>query len=130
MRGIIHPTVGRVVEYWPSTDDNSIDKQMALNCAGQPMASLVTYVWSPRMVNLVVFDHNGMPHSRTSVALRQPGDGEVPPVYPHASWMEYQIGQAGKTEQVLAAAGIGGPVGGVGAKVDDTQGHSVVEPAA
>lgn len=129
---IIEPTVGRVVHYWPDVETpGHIDNNMGMNCGGQPMPALVTYVFGPRMVNLAVFDHHGNRHARTSVRLQQPGDGSVPPE-PGAfcSWMPYQIGQAANAAQAPVEDPVGGPIGGVGADVDPAQVHEVVEPAA
>jgi hypothetical protein len=51
------------------------DAQDPIEAGGaQPLAAIVTYVWSDRMVNLVVFDANGHSHSRTSMVLLQEGD--------------------------------------------------------
>lgn len=90
---MIEPTVGRVVHYHPSDIDRS---EMTVNNAGQPMAAMVAYVWSDRLVNLVVHDHAGHVHSRTSVALLQ--DDDPPPEgWRYCEWMTYQKGQAAKT---------------------------------
>jgi len=90
-KSVIKPTPGRVVWFHPP-----VDGQMALN-GSEPCAALITYVWSDTMVNLVAFDHNGVPHSRTSVLCSD--DGEAPG---NASWwwewMPYQKGQAAKYE--------------------------------
>jgi hypothetical protein len=88
---VIKPTVGRVVWYWPKGSDQLINHQ-----PDQPLAAIVCYVHSDRMVNLQVFDVNGESQSRTSVALRQEGDDE--PKFSHCQWMPYQIGQAKKHE--------------------------------
>lgn len=93
---MIEPTVGRVVWF------RAHDSDQMLGCTGlprQPMAALVTYVHGPRCVNLVVFDPNGHPHSRTSITLLQAED-EVPTVTGgnYCEWMPYQIGQAKKHE--------------------------------
>ncbi|HEY0200652.1 MAG TPA: Gp49 family protein [Burkholderiaceae bacterium] len=63
------PTVGRIVYYYPSTNDY-------LHSYGRPLAALICWVWSDTCVNLSVFDDTGMPRSRTSVLLHQ--DGERP----------------------------------------------------
>lgn len=89
---MIKPTVGRVVWYTPV--DNAPE---GVNHKGQPFAAIVTYVFHDRMVNLAVFDHNGVAQSRTSVPLVQ--EGEQPPNgSPYCEWMPYQIGQAKKHE--------------------------------
>lgn len=76
----ILPTVGRVVWFTPSrlTGDygfTHIDGR-------KPLAALVTHVFQDALVNLVVFDSNGVPHSRTSVPL-------VPEHGYFCSWMPY-----------------------------------------
>jgi len=60
---MIKPTVGRVVWYRPNAHDD-------LYGSDQPLAAHVAYVWSDTMVNLMVIDHNGGTHPRTSVVLR------------------------------------------------------------
>ena len=92
---MIKPTVGRVVHFYPSASDGVI------SLGNQPQAAIIVFVHNDRMVNLVVFDHNGVPMSRTSVLLVQPG--QVLPSFAHARWMDYQIGQAAKTESLQAA---------------------------
>lgn len=61
----------------------------------QPFSASVAYVWSDRLVNLTVSDHDGNTQSRTSVPLVQEGD--VPPAGGrYCEWMPYQVGQAKK----------------------------------
>lgn len=92
---MITPTVGRVVWFHPGIGEK------LLAFSDQPLAAMVTYVWGDRMVNLVVFDSNGVPAGRTSVKLRQEGDepcvGEM-----YCEWMPYQKGQAAKNEALEA----------------------------
>jgi hypothetical protein len=90
---MIEPTVGRIVWYRQNGPHIIIEHD------DQPLAAIVAYVHSARMVNLTVFDANGVPSSRTSVQLVQEGD-EVPP-YAYCEWMPYQKGQAAKAEQAL-----------------------------
>lgn len=80
---MIEPTVGRVVWYRPGG-----------SMKDQPCAAMVTYVHSPRLVNLIVFDPNGNPVPRTSITMRQEED-PVPQGF-FCEWMPYQIGQAKK----------------------------------
>ena len=83
---MIKPTVGRVVDFWPQKEPDAAK-------AEQPNAALIVDVWGDRMVNLVVFDSNGIPRGETSVTLLQ--DDDVPNAYGRfASWMPYQKGQA------------------------------------
>lgn len=95
---IIKPTVGRVVWYRPSEYD--VNGGMMTAFSGdepQPFIGHVAYVWSDRLVNLVVYDHTGEAFRRTSVKLIQEGDepyiGEA-----YCEWMPYQVGQAKKHE--------------------------------
>jgi hypothetical protein len=95
---MIKPTVGRVVLFTPSTtpDPGFIHRDKV-----KPCAAIVAYVWSDRMVNLVVFDQNGTAFGKTSVALLQ--DDDAKPEYGYfCSWMPYQTGQAAKTEKLQA----------------------------
>jgi hypothetical protein len=95
---VIKPTIGRVVLFHPPTNVNEA------GFAGAPIcAAIVSYVWSDSMVNLAVFDANGVPHSRTSVRLIQDND-EAPEGGYYCEWMPYQKGQAAKTEALEAAA--------------------------
>lgn len=84
---MIQPTVGRIVHYHAYGDKPQLPGL-------EPLAAIVTWVHSDRMVNLVVFDANGEPHARTSVTLVQPED-EVPEVpdenLSYATWMPYQV---------------------------------------
>lgn len=95
---MIKPTVGRVVWFYMPVDAHQ--PGFAKPDDGEPCAAIITRVWGDRMVNLTVFDANGVPHSRTSVSLLQEGD-EVPS-HPHATWMPYQVGQAKKHESEVA----------------------------
>lgn len=95
---MITPTIGRVVWFHPPTN------AAETGFAGQEIcAAIVARVWSDRMVNLTVFDANGVPHSRTSVTLVQDGD-TTPSLGYYCEWMPYQKGQAAKTEALEAAA--------------------------
>lgn len=85
---MISPTIGRVVWYWPGTSDFGIDN------GDQPLAALVTHVWSDSCVNLAVFGQDGTAHGRTSVRLVQDDSGNSG--QPFAEWMPCQKGQAAK----------------------------------
>lgn len=89
---MIKPTVGRVVWYTPSVDED-FPRQ-----SNQPLAAIVCCVWSDTCVNLAVFDANGCTHSRTSVLLLQ--EGNERPTHGFCEWMPYQKGQAAKTESL------------------------------
>ncbi|WP_422097487.1 Thoeris anti-defense Tad2 family protein [Variovorax sp.] len=106
----IAPTIGRVVWFHP--DPRSAEAGFAPHGdsiksrgAAQPYAAIVAHVWSDSMVNLTVFDANGMPHSRTSVCLIQ-GD-EPRPEAAHCEWMPFQKGQAkAQVETKIYADGV------------------------
>lgn len=87
---MIEPTCGRVVWYRPNEHDAK-----ELGSGAQPLAAHVAYVHGPRMVNLMVIDPNGNPHSRTSVTLLQEGDALMQGAS-YCEWMPYQVGQAKK----------------------------------
>ena len=91
---MIEPTVGRVVLYNP----DAVDNKQHVNYNGQPMAATVAYVWNERMVNLSVVDHDGKQFSLTSVPFAQDDDAVTPGM---CEWMDYQKGQAAKTEDAL-----------------------------
>jgi len=104
MQRIISPTVGRKVWYTPDpAQDVRTDKR-------QPYDATICYVWSDRMVNLSVSDHNGrLVPGTTSVQLMQPGDETPNGAY--CEWMPYQVGQAERAqaaENRLAAQAQGG----------------------
>jgi hypothetical protein len=85
----ILPTVGRLVLFTPFRLNGDgrlahIDARRDRRC-----------VFNEALVNLAVFDSNGMSHSRTSVPLVQ--EGEAMPEHGYfCSWMPYQVGQAAK----------------------------------
>jgi hypothetical protein len=85
---MIKPSIGRVVWYRPKDYPVS----------AQPLAALVVFVWNDSMVNLVVFDQNGMGKPKLSITLRQ--DGDEIPNESYCEWMPYQIGQAAKTAEL------------------------------
>ena len=70
----MNPTVGRVVYFNNGTQ-------------GDPklLASIVSWVWSETVVNLMVIDPNGNPLSKTSVARASVGDSAG-----KWDWMPYQ----------------------------------------
>lgn len=94
---MISPTPGRVVWFAPSTtfDVTPHDPR-------RPLAAIVAYVWSDRLINVAVFDQNGRTHHATSVQLLQ--DDDPMPEHGHfAVWMPYQKGQAAKVEAAEVA---------------------------
>jgi hypothetical protein len=95
----ISPTPGRVVWYYPTL--NSADAGFAPADGDKPLAAIVAYVWSDSLVNLAVFDANGVSHPRTSVQLIQDVAGDRP-AEAFCTWMPFQKGQA--KEQVQRRA--------------------------
>jgi hypothetical protein len=89
----IVPTVGRIVWFTPSRLTG--DGRFAHIDGRKPLAAIVAHVFSDALVNLAVFDSNGMSHSRTSGPLVQEGEAEPEHGY-FCSWMPYQVGQAAK----------------------------------
>lgn len=98
---MIKPTVGRIVNYWPShLDLEPIPVPFTYYPGSHPCAAQIAFVWSDTCVNLSIVDHAGVLHSRTSVPLYH-GDGPRP-VGAYCEWMDYQKGQAAKAEQLEA----------------------------
>lgn len=97
---VITPTVGRKVWYRPSGQDHDPMHVIDLNV---PLDATVVYVWNDRLVNLLIIDHIGNQHTRTSIHLAQPGD-EACPSNGYAEWMPYQVGQARAVEQVAQSS--------------------------
>lgn len=95
----IPPTVGRVLWFYPSQRTGESD--FARHAAGGPYAAIIAHVLDDSMVNLTVFDANGVPHSRTSVPLIHVDDM----VADHAfcGWMPFQKGQAARQDTQAAA---------------------------
>ena len=83
---MIKPTVGRVVLFY---SDPSADVRPAI----------ITHVWGDPCINVATWDGNGSPVAAppTSVRLVQPGES-LPASGPYCTWMDYQVGQAAKTE--------------------------------
>lgn len=98
---MIHPSIGRKVWYRPSPTDS-----VRRNDPTQPLDATIVYVWNDRMVNLVVHDHAGHAHLRSSVLLMQ-GDEEYDPVTSYCEWMPFQQGQA-KAQAHQAASAVSG----------------------
>lgn len=84
----ITPTVGRMVHYYSP------------GCT-QPSAAIIAFVHSDRLINISLIGPDGVQCGLTSVALVHPGDPV--PDHCHCRWMDYQIGQAEKAEELKAA---------------------------
>ncbi len=81
------PSIGRSVHYHPTPEVTH--------------AAIIAHVHSDTMVNLTVFDSNGVPSGKTSVPLV--GEGQLRPEFGSFwTWMPFQLGQAKKdSEPVL-----------------------------
>lgn len=90
---MIKPTVGRVINYWPSENDELPGDDE------QPFAMVVVFVHDDHKVNLGGWDHQGNPISRIDVPLVQDTEAK-PKDGGYCEWMDYQKGQAAKTEEL------------------------------
>lgn len=91
----ITPTIGRKVYFYDQSPDRT-SAHMQRYSDDQPFDATVIYVWGPTCVNLRVTDHSGITHTRSSVPLRDPADGDAHGKEYVATWMSYQVGQAKK----------------------------------
>jgi len=91
---MIKPTIGRVVWFFPSVAFMA-ELGHAYSDPSQPLAAIVSYVWSDALINLSVHDQNGKQFNVTSVPLWQEGEGQTGIPF-HAEWMPYQAAQAKK----------------------------------
>jgi hypothetical protein len=89
---MIHPTVGRIVWYYP---DHRLEATLPPR-HNRPLAAIIAHVWSDTCINIAFFDSNGAFNSATSVLLWQ--EGNPRPGAGFCEWMPYQIGQAQKAE--------------------------------
>lgn len=94
---MIRPTVGRVVLFYP---DGKMQYDGAVLGQTQPNKADIAWVHNDRCVNIGWLTHTGEKRSATSVVLVQEGDPL--PDGPFCTWMPYQMGQAAKTEELLA----------------------------
>lgn len=69
---MIKPELGMPVLYHQQAGDHF--------AGGETLAATITRVWSDGMVNLTVFDGDGLAQNRTSVLLHQGDDGQPNPV--------------------------------------------------
>ena len=93
---LIKPTVGRVLHFFPSSMYMA-SRKLAFGDPSQPLAAVIAYVHNDKMVNLTVWDQNGLQFDVCSVPLIQEGD-TVPLCSFYAAWMEYQKVQTLKAE--------------------------------
>lgn len=96
---MIKPTIGRVVWFHPSSNGADSSFAPAAICA-----AIVAHVHSDVLVNLAVFDANGVSHSKTSVKLVQDNE-KAPDSGYYCEWMPFQKGQAAKTEALESQVG-------------------------
>lgn len=122
---VIIPTVGRVVHYRPEVNEGA----RMIHNGDEPLAAIIAKVNSPNDINLSVLGADGIWHARSNVLLVQAGE-DRPTDRSYAEWMQYQQGQAAKTEAAEAklaaagAAGSGAPTGsGGGDAGDDGEGE-------
>lgn len=86
------PSIGQILWLYPAGHDRS----------AQPLASLITYVHSDNLINLVFFDQNGNHqagmHNATSVPLVENAEARDKLSINSfvAMWMPYQVQQAAK----------------------------------
>lgn len=85
-RIVIKATIGRVVWYTPGESNDPLFRDPS-----QKLASIIAYVWSDSMINLTVFDQDGVATNRTIVPLIQDGEN-YPACGNYAEWMPYQKG--------------------------------------
>lgn len=95
----IPATVGRIVWFFTTTDlgwgehiEGSPEK---------PRAAIVANADHPDVLNLCVYDFNGVPRPMTSVRLVQDGDKPADTEVYWCEWMPYQKGQAAKAEAAV-----------------------------
>jgi hypothetical protein len=75
------PSVGRHVHFF-----NAKDLTLGtVHSREEPCAAIITYVWGQTCVNLIVFDHNAVPHQATSVRLL-PSDEPKPESGQYCTW--------------------------------------------
>ncbi len=79
---MIPPTVGRIVYFWLEAKQR------------EPIAAIITKVIRDDLIYLTCFHPNNIPEAYIDIPINH----EVKS-YPYADWMEYQKGQANKTEE-------------------------------
>lgn len=99
---VIKPTVGRVLHFFPTAQYMG-SRHLAFGDPSQPLAAVIAYVHSDTMVNLTVWDQNGLQFGVCSVPLVQEGCDMIVGSF-YAQWMPYQKGQAAKTEELAKGA--------------------------
>ena len=87
---VIQPTVGRRLHFRANGSPAAMSA-LGIFDASQPCDAGVTYVWSPRMVNVTVTGPSGAQVNYTSLTLRQPDDPVPPLCCFYVEWMDYQV---------------------------------------
>ncbi len=90
---MIKPTVGRILHYYPGAND--------VVTGPAPCAAIVTGVVHDREIHVRAFGPAAGSWSRPNVMLLQDQD-QPKPMTSYCKWMEYQVGQAARTEQAEA----------------------------
>jgi len=99
---MIEPTVGRIVYFVPGEVDVMIPRH-----GNEPLAAMIVRVLDGnKIVNLAVFDVNGVPWGRCGVRLVQPGD-ERPSAGHYCLWMPFQVASAKRVSEAGTLAGNG-----------------------
>lgn len=98
---VIKPTVGRVVLFVPRVAKHEFGFCF---CKDKEHAAIITTVHSDRLINVAAFDANGKSYGFTSITLLQEDDTpEKAYGADYCKWMEFQIGQAKRTEDLAQA---------------------------
>lgn len=93
---MIKPGVGRVVHFWPGPQAS----QLLQSSDGQPLAAIIAHVWTDRLINVMVINTRGITVGVERVVLLQDDDQGPKGKVSYCEWMDYQKGQAAKTEQL------------------------------
>lgn len=96
---LIKPEIGRTLYFHA----NGTQPHAARAGAGGPLAAKIVHVHGERMVNLVVWDANGVSFAVTSVELAHPEDATADRAGFFAAWMPWQIEQAERSRQFRLA---------------------------
>lgn len=99
---MIEPSIGRIVWYFA---DHAATKGMKSTHPEEPFAAIVTAIHTDRLVNLLVFDHQGTTFAMQSVPLFQGDEDDDETAIAHCEWMPYQRRQAERTRAVERPAG-------------------------
>lgn len=90
----IEPTVARVVLFSPAIDDSELLRAYA------PFAAIIAGVNEDGTINVLAIGRHGSTHARGNVVMIQ--DAMVAdPEAAFAMWMDYQRGQAAKSDELL-----------------------------